>query len=211
MDNAPSLRSIEKEVFRATYLQDGLMDIVLGLMLLPYCVWIYTKTGASTIALVVVYAVTYGLLLLMKWRVTMPRVGMVRPGPARRRKLHWLVALMVVAVAVTGGLVLATIEGSVYEPLAGVPLVFWGFGLATVAGAVLVAWLLDLPRAILYGVLAAITIPADAILTKGVTGVPYTLITMLVMVTTGCFLLVRFVRRYPVQRLPAEQDVGMQS
>ena len=147
MDNAPSLRSIEKAVFRTTYLQDGLMDICLGLMLLPYCVWIYTKTGASTIALVVVYVVTYGLLLLMKWRVTMPRVGMVRPGPARRRKLHWLVVLTVVAVAVTVGLVLASIEGSGYEPLA----------------------------------------------------------------TTGCFLLVRFVRRYPVQHLPGEQDEELQS
>ena len=211
MNNSPSLRSIETSVFRAAFLEDGLVDIILGLMLLPYCLWIFTKTGVSTIALIVVYGVAYPLLMYLKWRVTTRRVGIIKPGAARRRKLGWLVVLTILAVALTVGLVLASIEGSVYEPLAGVPVVFWAFGLATIAAAILVAWLLDMPRAILYGALVAVTIPADAILTKGTTGVPLTLITVLVMVSIGCYKLAAFLKRYPVQLEDAGSEEESQS
>jgi hypothetical protein len=99
----------------------------------------------------------------------------------------------------TIGLVLFTIFAgeAANRMIAEVPMVFWAFGLAAVAAAIVVAWLVDWPRVILYGLLVAITIPVDAVYFLRTGRIPLTVIPMLVMVGTGVFLLVQFLKRYP--------------
>ena len=81
--------------------------------------------------------------------------------------------------------------------MAGIPLVFWVFGLVTITTAGVVAWLIDWPRVILYGFLVAITIPVDAVYFLRTGKIPLTVIPMLVMIGTGVYLLVHFMKRYP--------------
>ncbi len=161
--------------------------------------WIYRDWAGSMILNGMVFLVAYPLLMLTKKRVIEPRVGMVKPGPVRRRKNNLLVLATVMCVVLTIGLVLFTIFAgeAANRMIAGVPMVFWAFGLAAVAAAIVVAWLVDWPRVILYGMLVAVTIPMDAMPFLRTGRVPLTVIPMLVMIGTGVFLLVQFLKRYP--------------
>lgn len=199
MEMVPDLKKIETNSFRLLFLSDGLIDIYLGLALIPYIVWIYSDWAGSMILNGAVFLLLYPPLVYIKKRVIMPRVGMIKPGHMRRRKNKFLVLATVLCVVLTIGLVLFTILAgeAANRLIAGIPLAFWAFGLATITAAIVVAWLLDWPRVILYGSLVAVTIPMDAMYFLRSGRIPLTVIPMLVMVGTGVFLLIRFLRRYP--------------
>ena len=199
MEMVPDLKKVEISTFRLLFLSDGLIDIYLGLALIPYIVWIYSDWTGSMVLNGVVFLIGYPLLMLMKKRVIEPRVGMIKPGPWRRRKTNLLVLATIIGVVITIGLVIFTslAGGAANRMLAGIPLVFWVFGLVTITAAGVVAWLIDWPRVILYGLLVAITIPVDAVYFLRTGRIPMTVIPMLVMIGTGVYLLVRFLNRYP--------------
>jgi hypothetical protein len=199
MEMAPDLKKVEVSTFRLLFLSDGLIDIYLGLALIPYIVWIYSDWVYSGMLNGAVFLLAYPLLMLMKKRVIEPRVGMVKPGPVRRRKNKLLVLATIIGVVITIGMVVFTslAGGAANRMIAGIPMVFWVFGLVTITAAVVVAWLIDWPRLILYGLLVAITIPVDAVYFLRTGRIPLTVIPMLVMVGTGVFLLVQFLGRYP--------------
>jgi hypothetical protein len=203
MEMVPDLKKIERKTFRLLFLSDGLIDIYLGLALIPYIVWIYSDWAGSTFLNGFVFLLLYPPLVYLKKRVIAPRVGMIKPGPMQRRKNKQLVLATVVGVMITIGLVLFTIlaSGSASRTIGGVPTVFWAFGLATVTAAIVVAWLVDWPRVIVYGLLVAVTIPMDAMHFLRTGRIPLTVIPMLVMVGTGIFLLNRFLKRYPKPEL----------
>jgi hypothetical protein len=165
--------------------------------------WIYSDWAGSMILNAIVFLVAYPLLLLMKKRVIEPRVGMIKPGPVRRRKNKLLVLATIIGVVITIGIVVFTslAGGAANRMMAGIPLVFWVFGLVAITAAVVVAWLIDWPRLILYGLMVAITIPVDAVYFLRTGRIPLTVIPMLVMIGTGSFLLIRFLERYPKPEL----------
>ena len=199
MEMAPDLKKIESRTFRLLFLSDGLIDIYLGLALIPYIVWIYSGWVYSGILYGAVFLLLYPPLVYMKKKMIMPRVGMIKPGSRRRRKTKLLVLATAICVVAMTGLVIFTSQaaGTANHMVLGIPLVFWIFGLGTVCAALVVAWLVDWPRVILYGLLVAITIPVDAVYFLRTGGIPLTVIPMLVMVGTGVFLLLRFLKRYP--------------
>ena len=199
MEMVPDLKKVEISTFRLLFLSDGLIDIYLGLALIPYIVWIYSDWAGSMVLNGMVFLIGYPLLMLMKKRVIEPRVGMIKPGPWRRRKTNLLVLATIVGVVITIGLVMFTslAGGAANRMMAGIPLVFWVFGLVTITAAGVVAWLIDWPRVILYGLLVAITIPVDAVYFLRTGKIPLTVIPMLVMIGTGVYLLVHFMKRYP--------------
>lgn len=199
MEMAPDLKKIESRAFRLLFLSDGLIDIYLGLALIPYIVWIYSGWVYSGILYGAVFLLLYPPLVYMKIKMIMPRVGMIKPGSRRRKKTKLLVLATAVCVVAMTGLVIFTSQaaGTANQMVLGIPLVFWVFGLGTVAAALVVAWLVDWPRVILYGLLVAITIPVDAVYFLRTGRIPLTVIPMLVMVGTGVFLLLRFLKRYP--------------
>jgi hypothetical protein len=202
MDNIHDLKKVEVNTFRMIFLSDGLLDIYLGLTLIPFIVWIYSGWAGSGFLNGMVFVLAFPLFLYMKKRVIIPRVGMIKPGPVRRRKTKLLVAATILAVLLTIGMLIFTIlaGGNANRLVAGIPVVFWALGLAIAAAGVGVAWLMDWPRVILYGLLAAVTIPLDPVYFLRTGRVPLTVIPMLVMVVTGIFLLIRFLRRYPEMR-----------
>jgi peptidoglycan/LPS O-acetylase OafA/YrhL len=199
MSTMPDLKKVEVNTFRMTFLSDGLLDIYLGLTLIPYIVWIYSDWAGSMILNGMVFILFFPPFLYLKKRIVSPRVGMIKPGPARRRKNKLLVTATILAVLLTVGMVLFTILAGeqASRPVAGIPTVFWAFGIATVSIAIVVAWLIDWPRVIAYGLMVAMTIPLDAMYFLRSGRIPLTVIPMMVMVGTGFFLLRRFLRRYP--------------
>ena len=199
MEMVSNLKKVEISTFRMLFLSDGLIDIYLGLALIPYIVWIYSDWAGSMILNGAVFLLLYPPLVYIKKRVIMPRVGMIKPGHMRRRKNKLLVLATVLCVVLTIGLVLFTILAgeAANRLIAGIPLAFWAFGLATITAAIVVAWLLDWPRVILYGSLVAVTIPMDAMYFLRSGRIPLTVIPMLVMIGTGVSLLIRFLKRYP--------------
>jgi peptidoglycan/LPS O-acetylase OafA/YrhL len=205
MDTMPDLKKVEIDSFRLMFLSDGLIDIYLGLALIPYIVWIYSDWAGSMVLNGVVFLLDYPVLLFLKRRVIMPRVGMIKPGPIRRRKMKFLVFPTILGVLVTIAMIIFTglAGGEANRLVAGIPIVFWAFGLATVAAATAVSWLLDWPRLMAYGLLVAVTIPVDEVYFLRTGRVPLTVTPMMVMVGMGLFLLIEFLRRYPEQRIDA--------
>ena len=199
MEMVPDLKKVESKTFRLLFLSDGLIDIYLGLALIPYIVWIYSGWAGSAFLYGAVFILLYPPLVYMKKRVIEPRVGSIKPGSRRRRKNRLLVLATIICVMITIGLVIFTSQaaGATNHMVLGIPLVFWIFGLGTVVAALVVAWLVDWPRVIQYGLLVAITIPLDAVYFLRTGRIPQTVIPMLVMVGTGVFLLLRFLKRYP--------------
>jgi MFS family permease len=196
---APDLKKVEISTFRLIFLSDGLIDIYLGLVLIPFIVWIYTGWPGSIILTGIVNLVAYVPLALMKKKVVEPRVGMIKPGSRRRKKTNLLVLATAVCVVAMTGLVIFTSQaaGTANQMVLGIPLVFWVFGLGVVVAALVVAWLVDWPRVIVYGILVAVTIPMDAVYFLRTGRIPLTAIPMMVMVGTGIYLLMRFLKRNP--------------
>lgn len=199
MEMAPDLKKVEISTFRLIFLSDGLIDIYLGLVLIPFIVWIYSGWPGSMILNGIVFLVAYPPLVLVKKKVVEPRVGMIKPGSRRRRKTKLLVLATAVCVVAMAGLVIFTsqVAGTTNRTILGIPLVFWIFGLGTVAAALVVAWLVDWPRVIAYGILVAVTIPMDAMYFLRTGRIPLTVLPMMVMVGTGVYLLIRFLKRNP--------------
>ena len=205
------LSRFEGIVFRTMKMEDGLMDVYLGIMLIPYALWIYRPDGPLIFSPIITpflaFAVAYPVMMLMKKRVVTPRVGSIKPGATRRKKTNILVAASVVAVVLTVALVAATafVPGSAVQLLAGIPRVFWIFSACVVAATMLTAWIASTPRLAIYGFLAAVSIPVDAVYLMRTGYPPTTLIPALVMMVTGSVLFLRFLNKYPVR---AEVELG---
>ena len=87
------LKEIERKAFRSTY-QDGLWDMYFGAIVMAMGAFMYRPEDGyrlvNIILAVVVIAVAGGLLWVGKMLITLPRMGQVRFGPARKqRQGHW--------------------------------------------------------------------------------------------------------------------------
>jgi len=194
--------TIEGRIFRKMNMTDGLMDIYLGIMLIPYSIWIYYPDFSIGAVLLpfVAFALAYPVYLHLKKRFVAPRVGSVKPGPIRRKKMHILVTASIVGLVLTVALVLATAFASeaAVQVMAGIPRVFWIFSLCVIGATTLTAWIASTPRLAVYGLLVAVSIPVDAVFILRSGNLPTTLIPVLIMIVTGIVLFIRFLDKYPV-------------
>ncbi len=90
MSQALDLKQLERLAFRRTY-QDGLYDIYIGGIFVSFAVFAFTVfPGSETKSLVPLVYLVLGLGLsgLLFWLgkkyITLPRIGLVNFGPARR-------------------------------------------------------------------------------------------------------------------------------
>lgn len=152
-------------------MSDGLMDIYLGIMLIPYSFWIYNPDFPVSMMIMpfIAYAIAQPIFMLLKKRVVTPRVGSIKPGPVRHKKTHVL------------------------------------FVASVVGATALVAWIVSTPRFALYGLLAAVSIPVDAVYFMRTGNPSLTLVTILIMIGTGVTLFVHFLKTHPVH---AEVEFG---
>jgi hypothetical protein len=220
MTNLPDLsdlNAVEKKAFKATF-EDGVWDLYLGVLLLPLIIFPLVRYALNAdltwavLAMMLIYGLGFAGFRWLKKHVTLPRLGMIKPGPARQKKLHILRMIGAVAALSVAALVLLTIFINTFARIAvfgislqtvifGIPLIFWKFTFLAVIGAWLAAWLLDFPRLLLYGFLLGIAIPVDSVYFSETGWMPLTCLTVLLAVAIGSIQLVRFLKRYPLPQM----------
>lgn len=201
------LKELERKAFRSTF-QDGLLDMFVGVVVLAFAVIPLLESLGdfwSGAVFLPVYLLAWAGFRAGKKGITLPRMGAIQPGAARKAKLGRLMAVIALAVGVlaaTGLLVIALQQ-------AGAALANWLFpgllGLLAFAGFGVGATLLDLPRLYGYGVLVGLAAPAGELLYRhGLAahhGWPISFgIAGSAIVIAGAVMLVRFVRAFPVVR-----------
>jgi len=217
MAHLTDLKSLEKQAFRKFY-EDGLFDVFFGLMMMGMSVGAVVQDWLDSEALSLLFMLGIAVVLVTflkfaRVRLLRSRLGHFTPGPGRRRKITTtrltllasavlgIVAFGVSAVASSGGITAAAVE--VWLP------VVWFVNATVVLGAM--AYLLDVPRFHLYGVLFGLVGPLliwpDVLwdfrvpppVAFGVPAVP--------IVAIGFWKLARFLRDYPVQPTSGREAV----
>lgn len=202
MEPQISLKEAEKRVFRTAF-NDGLWDIFLGCILLIFAVAPLLSERLGDFWSSMIFLPFWGLVYLAIWAVrrTMvaPRIGEVRFGPARRRKLaKFTLTMALVNLALVG---LGVIAAAKYASLPGLT-VSIAAGLALLLGFSAAAALLDIPRLYVYGLLAGFSPPVGAWLwSQGAAshhGFPLTFgITSGIIILTGLALFFRLLSETP--------------
>jgi hypothetical protein len=204
-----NLKEIERRAFRSTY-QDGLWDMYFGAIVMAMAAFMYRPEDgyslANIILAVVVISVAGVLLWVGKMLITLPRMGQVRFGPARKQKARTLAIILGLVVLVQAGIVGLTVLGwlspqvsaQVNSFLAGHSLE--RLAVATVASLfvgppmILIAYFVDFPRGYYIAVMMSLAVflmilvnqPVYAVVIGGLIALP------------GLVLFVRFLKRYPL-------------
>jgi len=211
-----NLKEIERKAFRSTF-QDGLWDILLGLILLGMGFGaLLSDLGMAHLSTMTIFIGLEALALAIWWAgkkfITAPRMGLVKFGPegkSRQKKTRWLLSLSVLFGA---AIFVFTLVARKTQPEWLNPALFLG-GIYT-ANMLIVfslgAYFLNFTRLYLIGVMYAIPVPlditfhelADIDITAVAVGTP-----AVVVLVIGTVLFVRFLREYP---LPATEvsDAG---
>jgi len=152
-----SLKDAERKVFN-TASNDGLWDIFLGCYFLIFVIAPYLSPILGDFWSSVVFLPLWGLVFLsirlIRKHVVSPRVGVVKFGSARKARLtrFTVVMLVVNVIALIMGFVAALSFGKVPGQVFSI-----GFGMALLIGFSIAAYLLDINRLYIYGLLVGLS------------------------------------------------------
>jgi hypothetical protein len=154
------LRQLERRTFRKAT-DDGLWDILISSVVALFAVGpLLTETLGDFWSSMVFVPVWLGLYLatrVVRSRILAPRVGTVRMGADRRRRMHRLgVAMLCVNIVALGigiAVAIGVQQGRIDLEGLGSPLMF---SLVSLAGFSLAAYAVSIPRYVLYGLMLAI-------------------------------------------------------
>jgi len=152
------LRQAERRAFRAAF-DDGLWDVLIAAFVAMFAIAPLLSESLgdfwSSAVFVPVLLAAYLVIRLVRSRLVIPRVGMVRVGEFRQRRLLWLTSILLAinVIAFVGGLV-----ASAPGPSSGwaAPIAFWLIVLSLCSVA---AYFLDTPRLYGYGLMLAAAVP----------------------------------------------------
>jgi drug/metabolite transporter (DMT)-like permease len=203
-----NLTEIEKKAYRSTF-QDGLWDIFLGSQLLILSMSVLLSNMGLTkklhmglliiLQVLVVLAFTIG-----KKHITIPRMGFVKFGPKRKRKITKSRIILIISV-VAGLTVFLIASVFIQSNPANRSILLLFAPVAWVVNSVIIfsllAYYMDFTRLYLYSVLFALPLPVD-IAIKQFTNLNLSLVAFAVpgiaMLIVGTVLLARFLRDYPI-------------
>lgn len=207
MTQTIDLKKLERKAYRSTF-QDGLWDIMLGLIILalgviPLLTELKLGDFWSSMLLIPFYLFGYFIFTQGKRRFTIPRMGMIKFGPMRKKKRRKIILFLMAALLIgllAGVIFLKIILMADWLPVAFLMvLIFVSFNLG--------AHYLDFSRLTVYGAILTLFVPLGEILfRKGFLshhGFPMIFGTSgILMIVTGIVLFIRFLRKYP---LPTEE------
>ncbi|MBU0953215.1 MAG: hypothetical protein KKA90_02205 [Nanoarchaeota archaeon] len=186
MANPIDLKALEHKAW-TTYFQDGLWDLFFGIMVLSMGLRGLTDNPVFTMGVMLALVVA----IFGKRYITIPRIGVVKFGPARKAKQRRIAAALIISLLVLVGFLLP----EYWLPLAVVPLspliALW----LAVFFAIL-AHALEFPRLYLYGLLFA-----GSEFVWGVYGLPFGplahVLSGTLIIVIGIGVLLRFLHQYP--------------
>jgi hypothetical protein len=202
MDQKIDLKQLERKVWTSFY-EDGLGDIFIGCIILMFATApLLGRLGwgdfwASAV-FIPFWIIMYLLLVFLRKKVVIPRIGVVRFGQTRKKRLVKFNILMLVVLS--AGLILGFVSsrGSATQvwvhSLRFIAIVLLCFGLA--------GYFLGFVRLYIYGLLVAASFPIGEWLYSNVGvphhGFPVTFgITSVVIIITGVLLFLRLLRENP--------------
>jgi hypothetical protein len=202
-----NLTEIEKKAYRSTF-KDGLWDIFLGslLLILSFSA-LLSNIGATEKLhmgiLIVLQIILVLAFIIGKKRITIPRLGFVKFGPVRKRRItkSRIILLVSVLAGFTVFLIASLIIQGNQVDQSKLPLFA---PVAWVANSIIVfsllAYYLNFTRLYIYSILFALPVPLDVAI-KQFAGLNISPIAFavpgLVILAVGVVLLVRFLHIYP--------------
>jgi hypothetical protein len=186
---------IESRAWRSVF-QDGLWDIALGITFfgVGLSATLDLARGWAYLIYAVAVALTFALLRVGKQRITIPRLGWVKFGPAgERRRRNTIITLVIGAVLMTALIPLAILMRS-SGPARWTPMLS-ALAVATVVWAVLslTAMLWGFPRLYIHALIIAASFFALESLGRGWPMLAGSVIVLAI----GISYLVRFLKLYP--------------
>lgn len=215
MSNEIDLKELERKAFRSIH-QDGIMDIFIGIIIISMGVYgalsgfgIEDPLGLGIYIILEVVALF--IFIASKKYITKPRIGIVKPGPARKKKLNKVqivlfISLLFGIVIILISMVLGNI--GINQPLPWYLIAaLFAFNVFVVFG--LIAHYTDNNRLYVIAVLFALTLPFLEIL-KMFSDSPFnTLVAFgipgVIVICMGITYLIRFLDKYPI---PKEEEIA---
>jgi hypothetical protein len=211
MSTQLNLKELERKAFRATY-QDGLWDLYFGLIVICMSIFIYRPaSGYSPLNIVMALcamSVAYTLFWAGKKYITLPRMGQVQFGAARKKRKQTMIIVLGVVVLIQVALVAFQIIAW-RNPQVGqwlnqylsernvMDLAVASVGALMVGPSmILVAYFIDFPRGYFIAVMFALAAFLMIYLNQPI----YPILIGLVIAVPGVVLFVRFLQRYPLHR-----------
>ena len=201
------LKELERKAWRSFY-QDGLWDIFWGLLLLAMTISaLLSDIGASEPVqygiMIALEALAILVLFVGKRCITVPRIGRVRFGPKRKRRLSKVRVVLAISVLVGAALFVAglVLTGKLSRSMT-LEFIFpagWVVNMIVVFG--LLAYFLEFSRLYVIGAMYAIARPLD-IVQREFTSIDLTFVAFgfpaAVILLMGAVVFVRFLRKYPL-------------
>lgn len=204
------LKEIERRAFRFTF-QDGLLDLHYGLIVVCMAIFIYRPpAGYSPMNIILstlLMSLSSGLFWAGKKYITLPRMGQVRFGAARKQKKKTLAIILGAFVLVQAGLVGLTAFGWLdYDTSAKINryisqrsstlLVVAAIGSLMVGSSMIVsAYFSDFSRGYYIAILMALAVFLMIYLNQPV----YPVLIGSSIILPGLVLFVRFLKAYPLR------------
>jgi hypothetical protein len=157
MNDQISLKAVERKVF-VSFFQDGLVDIFIGAFFTQFVFALYLSESLGDFWSSAVFVPIWGLLFVILWLVrkyvVKPRVGEVKFGEWRvKRLMRFNVIILVVLL---GSAILAAISAATFDLLPDwMPLAPLSFSITLLIGFSLAGFFLDYTLFYVYGVLLA--------------------------------------------------------
>ena len=153
MAEKTSLKDLEKSMFRVS-IQDGILDIQIGLMLLMFVLPIYLSERlgdfwSSVVFLPLWIIVIFGFRAYRK-KVVQPRVGKIQYGTYRKKRLMRMNIIILVFNIIA--LLLGVLSFIEFKEVSGW-IVSARFSIIILLGFSLAGYMLEFPRLYLYGLL----------------------------------------------------------
>ncbi len=206
MTETIDLKKIERKVW-TSFFEDGIWDIYLGMLLSAMaCGALLTDIGVPESTQMIAYLLFISAAMVFLWVgkrfITLPRIGGVRFGPKGKSRIGKAVILMTISALV--GLLAFIIaalsaKGSLPRSLPAdllIPAIWVGNMIIVFS---LAAYFLRFNRLFLVGVMYAIAVPLDIVLTalthKDLTFIAFGIPSMVIL-TMGVVVLVRFLKKY---------------
>jgi hypothetical protein len=202
--NKINLKELERRAY-LSYHQDGILDMFIGFNILLFGMWMLADMAYLAGAFVAIFTPIYAQV---KKQITVPRLGYVKFAPSRMAKSKRTVLLLVIAgvlAFIPGVLLFITTQRGILAPIQ--LLIEYGMIVIGVAGMVLlatVAYISEIRRLYAYSALFFAMFAGGYFLT--IPFVYYIMMLGAVIMLAGLYLLIRFLRTYPLPTGEAPDD-----
>jgi hypothetical protein len=191
-----NLKELERKAY-LSYHQDGILDMFIGFSILLFGMWLLADMAYLAGAFVAIFTPIYAQV---KKQITVPRLGYVKFASSRTAKSKRTTLLLVVAgvlALIPGALLFITTQSGILAPIQLlIEYGMIGIGVAGMALLSAVAYISEIRRLYAYSALFF------AIFTGGYfLSIPFVYYIMMlgtVIMVAGLYLLIRFLRTYPL-------------